>query len=139
MRTISKLFRAGFFGGLGVITAFFVVGLLIFLLLAGFSFLHTVASRSPTPEAALQQLVGGDRKYQVIAKRKLSDNSENKVLIVFCSENSKGTYMRACVQGQPIAMRKCIVAAQRLGGWEVAVTTNDGNCYLMLQTGRTLD
>jgi hypothetical protein len=146
MRTIIKFFWAGFFGGLGVIaaffgviTAFFVVCLPIFLLLAGFSFLHRVASRSPTPEAALQQRLGGDRKYQVIAKRKLSDNSENKVLFVFCSENSEGTYMRACVQGQPIATRSCIIAAQRLGGWEIAESTNDGNCDLMLKTGRTLD
>lgn len=145
MRTLIKLFRAGFFGGLGVIaaffgviTAFFLVCLPIFLLLAGFSFLYTVASRSPTPEAALQQHLGGDRtQYQVIEKRKLSDNSENKVLFVFCSENSEGTYMRACVQGRAIATRSCIVAAQRLGGWEVDKTTNDGHCYRMLQTGRT--
>ncbi len=136
---MRKFFRAGFFGGLGVITAFFIICLLIFLLLAGVFFLDRVASRSPTPEAALQQLLGGERKYQVIAKRKLSDNSENKVLFVYCSENSEGTYMQACVQGQPIATRSCIVAAQRLGGWEVAEITNDGNCYLMLQTGRTLD
>ena len=147
MRTISKFFRAGFFGGLGVIaaffgviTAFFVVCLPIFLLLAGFLFLYTVASRSPTPEAALQQHYGSNRiQYQVIEKRKLSDNSENKVAIVYCLENSEGTYMQACVQGQSVPSRSCLVAVQRLGGWEVDQTTNQDNCYRMLQTGRTLD
>ncbi len=45
--------------------------------------------------------------------------------------------MQACVEGRAIATRSCIIAVQRLGGWEVDETTNDGHCYQMLQTLQT--
>ncbi len=96
------------------------MSLLIFLARRGVPFLNLVKSRTATPEAALQQHLGRDEAYQVIAKRKLLDNSENQIVIVFCSGEPK--QMKACMEGKIVS---CILVAQRLGGWEVA--KNGGN------------
>jgi hypothetical protein len=88
------------------------MSLLIFLARRGVPFLNLVKSRTATPEAALQQHLGRDEAYQVIAKRKLLDNSENQIVIVFCSGEPK--QMKACMEGKIVS---CILVAQRLGGW----------------------
>lgn len=113
---MKKLFRAGFFGGLGVFTAFVLMWLLIWLVIGFVNQLMYVNSLSPTPEAALQKSIftNRDMQYEVLSKRKLSNGSIIFFLLQPGQERKYVKYYK-CLVVKPVWWRGCALEKCGIG------------------------
>lgn len=123
MRTVKKFFLAGFFGGLGILTALILMSLLSALITLGTALLTSLVFQPHTPEAAARRFLtttyhyGDSKQFQALATRKLSDS---EVAVIYrLPQPEKGQSLLGCV-----------VANRVFGGWEVDGSSGDNSIPL---------